>query len=121
MIYFDKQNLRACDVDDTLIMHRPNKFTSAVVDIENPYDGITRRYDLNRNMIKLIREEHARGNPILVWSRRGAPWAKAVVEALQLTDIVSLIMDKPMVYFDDKDVSEWMRDRVYIGPDESFK
>ncbi len=124
MIYFNKANLRMFDVDDTLIMHRILLITDSIdtqVEVVNPYSNESRNYRINQNMVKLLKEEYARGNPIVLWSRRGAAWAKAVAEALDLTQYVSLIMDKPMVYFDDRDVSEWMKDKIYIGPDESFK
>lgn len=123
MIYFDLSNPRMIDIDDTLVMHTPfvGKPKFEVIAIKNPYSEETVVYRVNTNMIKLLKEEYARGNPIVLWSRRGAAWARAVADALDLIQYVSLIMDKPMVYFDDKDVSEWLKDRVYIGPDDSFK
>ncbi len=120
MIYFDHSNLRMFDIDDTLVMHKEHGTTTRVL-VTNPYDNVKRQYEVNTNMVKLLKEEYARGNPIVLWSRRGAAWARAVAEALDLIQYVSLIMDKPMVYFDDKPVTDWLQDRVYIGPEDSFK
>jgi hydroxymethylpyrimidine pyrophosphatase-like HAD family hydrolase len=109
------------DVDDTLIMHDKVDPCTVYVTIVNPYDDKEYSYTINANMLKILTEEHARGHTIVVWSRRGWKWAEAVVIALNIFHIVTLVMDKPTVYFDDKPVEDWMKDRVYIGPNEIYK
>lgn len=112
------------DVDDTLIMsseelkHVPLK---EQVGVKDPLTNKTLWYRINQPMVRLLLEEAAKGSAVIVWSRGGHEWAKAVVEALNITDHVSYIMDKPLAYFDDKDISEWLKYRVYIGPDIRYK
>lgn len=113
------------DVDDTLVMHEnPNTNLLRLVDEVRVHDTVENR-DIrvrkNRPMIRLLLEEHARGSYITVWSKGGFAWAASVIEALDLNAYVHVIMTKPTVYMDDKDVSEWLRDRVYLAPDSIYK
>jgi hypothetical protein len=122
MIILDKENLRMVDVDDTLVMHRTSQYDCLrSVVVKDPLGGPSILLDKNFAMIRLIKEEHARGATIVVWSRGGYQWAKNVVEALKLESYVTMIMSKPTIYFDDKPVEEWLKDRVYIGPNEKYK
>lgn len=121
MIVLEKENIKPFDVDDTLVMHDREPCNSDTVMIVDPYSSFKVFLAKNHPMIRLLKEEKARGGTIVVWSRGGYAWAKAVVEALELEPYVDLIMSKPMVYFDDKDVSEWLKDRVYIGPNTRYK
>ena len=120
MIRFKGENTSPYDVDDTLVMHNLGDERD-IVYIEDPYSGDTIQMRPNRPMIRLLKEEHARGNPVIVWSRGGEQWAYAVVLALKLEDIVSMTMAKPHRYFDDRKVSDWMTDQIYIGPDTRYK
>lgn len=112
------------DVDDTLIMsseeldHIPLK---EQVGVSDPLTGDIIWYRINQPMLRLLREEADKGSCIIVWSRGGYKWAHAVVEALGIHDIVDFVMDKPLAYFDDKEISEWLKYRVYIGPDIRYK
>lgn len=129
MKIIDKENLRMWDIDDTLVMHNPygpstaEKFRAfgaiAVVDPLNVNNKII--VYKNEPMIRLMQEEYARGSTNIVWSRGGYEWAKNVIEALGLTELVHTVMSKPLVYMDDKPVEEWMKDRVYIGPTTPYK
>lgn len=114
------EKLVMVDVDDTLVMHsvRPAGLKITLVD---PYDGRSVILEINENMVRLVKEEHKRGSTIVVWSRGGYQWANEVVIALGLEDVVSLVMSKPLVYFDDKPVTDWLTDRVYIGPNTPYK
>jgi hypothetical protein len=116
-----KKPPRPFDVDDTLVFPFSANMPGPKVKI---YDVITDKYltmTANESMIRLMKEEKHRGGHIIVWSRGGEEWARNVVVALKLDDIVDTTMDKPLVYFDDLDVSEWMKDRVYIPPTVSYK
>ncbi len=110
------------DVDDTLVMHEQEEPTADIVYVKDILDD-TRKVKLraNTNMIRLVKEESTRGSAIVVWSRGGYNWAANVIEALELEDYVTMIMSKPLAYFDDKPASEWLTDRVYIGPDNAYK
>lgn len=111
------------DVDDTLVMHdTQGVYEEDIITVMDPLNQ-KNRIELvpNKNMIRLLREEKSKGATIIVWSRGGYKWANTVVKALGLESCVHMIMTKPLVYFDDKDVTEWMKYRVYIGPNDSYK
>lgn len=122
----ESERIVFCDCDDTLVMHHKSKETPEVRVI-NPFDkeyvkdNRTCLLYKNMPMIRLLKEEKQRGAYIIVWSRGGFAWAKAVVEALKLETYVDQVMSKPLTYMDDKDISEWLKDRVYIGPDVRYK
>ena len=72
-------------------------------------------------MVRLLKEESHRGSHIVVWSRGGYEWATNVLKALCIEDYVDQVMSKPSAYFDDKDISEWLKYRVYLKPDTIYK
>lgn len=111
-----------CDVDDTLVMHTHGATPSdLVVDVPCRVTGETLRMVVNEAMVRLVKEEQNRGATIIVWSRGGFQWAKDVVEAVGLKSYVTLVMSKPITYFDDKPVDEWLKDRVYLSPTTPYK
>ncbi len=88
------------------------------------YDAVDQKYlhlKYNPNMVRLLREEHERGSYIIVWSRSGWKWAKNAVIALGLETYVDRVMSKPIVYFDDTEIQDWLKDRVYIAPSTVYK
>lgn len=112
-----------CDVDDTLVMHkeeRPGGWDNVAI-VPDRVTGKDLVLLVNTAMVKLVREEKHRGATIVVWSRGGYEWAADVVTALGLEDVVELVMSKPLVYFDDKPVQEWLTDRVYLPPTAAYK
>jgi len=116
-----KKPPRPFDVDNTLVFPLSANMPGPKVEI---YDAITQNFltmTANESMIRLMQEEKHRGGHIIVWSRGGQEWASNVVEALHLTRVVDTVMEKPLVYYDDLDVSEWMKDRVYIPPTVGYK
>lgn len=121
----DNHNPVFFDVDDTLILSSENAYPalpgSKFVTINDPITNKTLDYKINEPMIRLLEEEVAKNSFVVVWSRGGYQWAQAVVLALKLEDKVNLVMAKPMVYFDDKEVSDWLKYRVYISPDIRYK
>lgn len=112
------------DVDDTLVMHSVPELMkdSELVYVPDPLDK-SRDIRLRKNlpMIRLLKEEYSRGGLIIVWSKGGFQWAKNVVEALGLEEHVHYVMTKPRAYCDDKDVSSWLKERIYIEPGISYK
>ncbi len=122
MIVTKVENIRPVDVDGTLIIHTRDTITASErIDVVDPLTGKNIRVRINKAMVRLLKEEHHRGSYILVWSRGGYEWARNVIQALDLVPYVHQIMSKPLVYLDDTDVSGWMKDRVFIGPDEKYK
>lgn len=113
-----------CDVDDTLVMHADDIEGLPNEEIAFITDAVTRRtVKLRKNMpmIRLLQEENVRGAYTIVWSRGGFEWASAVIEACDLKPYVHQVMSKPLVYLDDKPVQEWLKDRVWLGPDTKYK
>lgn len=114
------------DIDDTLVMHELAKDVQGFtyVDVADPiYDDTFIRMKVNEPMVRLVREEIARGSQICYWSRGGFQWAKNVLEALDLDSYQSeqLVLTKPFAYFDDSPVDKWLVDRVYLKPDVCYK
>lgn len=109
------------DVDDTLILTSKSlDYTKEIVNVPDPISGIC-KFNINDAMVRLLKEEHHRGSFVIVWSRGGYEWAEAVVKALGLEDYVDVVMEKPTVYFDDKDIHEWLPYRVFISADTKYK
>lgn len=109
------------DVDDTLVMHRDPKSEGIKIDV---YDALSKRHIrliANLPMIRLLKEEKHRGSHVVVWSRGGYEWAANVIRALELVKYVDEVMSKPMAYFDDKSIEEWLPYRVYMTPETIYK
>jgi hypothetical protein len=114
-----RENIRPFDVDGCLIV-RPEQSDLNV----SVYDAVTEefiRVGVNRSMVRLLMEERQRGSYIEVWSRSGWEWAENVVRALGLVDHVDLVKSKPTIYFDDTPIQDWLKDRVFIGPEVEYK
>lgn len=113
-----------CDVDDTLVMHGDDLTLLCPLDIVEINDPISKRkirLRKNHAMIRLVKEEFTRGAHIFVWSRGGFDWASSVVIALGLKPYVHYVLSKPLVYLDDKNVEQWLKDRVWISPNTKYK
>lgn len=121
MIITKNENIRPFDVDNCLIIHTSDKTILDSVRVIDPVTKKTLVFRKNLSMIRLLKEEHQRGGHIIVWSRGGWEWARNVVQALNLEPYVHQVLSKPVVYFDDTPVKKWMKDRVFIGPDEPYK
>lgn len=121
MIVNKNENIRPFDIDGCLVFVSKDLSNAEIVEVVDPVNAGTITMHINKNMVRLLLEEHQRGGYILVWSRGGWEWARNVVLALGLDDYVHEVMSKPLVYFDDTPVTKWMKDRVFIGPDERYK
>jgi hypothetical protein len=68
--------------------------------------------------VEHIKDFHARGHNIIVWSQGGALWARQVVLALGIEDIITACLSKPQWVFDDKPIEAWLCDkqRSYVNP-----
>lgn len=123
MLTIKSEQLRPFDVDCNLIFPLNDFDSGPVAYVDDPIskDGSQIKVRINKNMVRLMEEEYARGAYIIVWSRGGWEWARNVVKALGLGHMVSLVLSKPLVYFDDTPVEQWMKDRVFIGPDVAYK
>lgn len=116
------ENIKPFDVDDTLVLPAaPGNVEAKHIDIIDPVTHKILKMRIHEPMVRLLEEEYHRGSYVIVWSRGGYEWATTVVRALGLEDKVHQVMSKPMTYFDDKEVSEWLTDRVYLSPDVHYK
>lgn len=123
MTIIKNENVSPFDVDETLILHLPIE-QIALKDRVSVYDPVDKGFiilGINRPMVRLLKEEFQRGSHVIVWSRGGHEWAANVVKALDLSKQVHLVMTKPLVYFDDKAVADWLPYRVYLKPDTVYK
>jgi hypothetical protein len=99
------------DVDNTLVMWCTDL---PDVEIKDPYGKGVIKLKKHNKHIKLMKDYHARGCQIIVWSAGGRAWAKAVVKALKLKKYVDIILTKPVKLVDDLDCKEWMGPRIYL-------
>lgn len=111
------------DVDDSLVMHLPVELHKdyRTVKIVDEIEGKTITMVVNEPMVRLLKEEASRNRLVIVWSRGGELWAEAVVKALKLEKYVDLIMEKPVVYYDDKPIEDWLPYRVYLPYTQLYK
>lgn len=80
------------DVDDTLIMWSED------------HGG----WSPHEEHIALVKQFHARGQKIVVWSAGGVEWAVKAIEWLKLENYVDLVVSKPAWFIDDLPASEFL-------------
>lgn len=115
------ENIAPFDVDDTLVVHKEDLRGLKTVWVKDPACNEEVKLGINMAMVKVLKEEKYRGSTIIVWSRGGWEWAKNVVEALGLQDSVDYVLTKPDTVYDDKPVTEWLTQRVYLAPGTYYK
>lgn len=103
------------DVDDTILMHDLSAFPEekriTVTCNGRDFVGVP-----NTKNINLLIKFYKLGYDVILWSKTGASWAKAVGEALDLGQYVSYYLSKPDFILDDREVSQWMGPRCYRDP-----
>jgi len=103
------------DVDDTLIFWRlPKNYKGPKVKVKH-YEGegmfaqnFTKTFAINTAAVDALKVYKKNGHNIVVWSAGGCNWAREVVYALGLRELVDVIVDKPTLIFDDLSADEWM-------------
>lgn len=114
------------DVDDTLIMWLGGcDLEDAVnagitLDIPDPSGRMSNTVVVNDAHVDLLKRYKGKGKFIIVWTASGYEWGQRVVETLNLTEYVDLVMTKPAKYVDDTDANEWM-EHVYLGTPKASK
>jgi len=69
----------------------------------------------HKRHIEELKNHHARGHVVVVWSAGGYTWAKEVVDFLGLASYVDLIACKPDWWYDD-----WNSDKVLTKSSHVF-
>lgn len=123
MRVFPYERVIPCDIDETLVLHEKPLQYARQITIEDPLaPGKFITLGVNEPMLKIVEDEIERGAFIIFWSRSGYAWAEAVTHELGLVaPHHSIICTKPVSYIDDKDASEWLKDRVYVNPNFTYK
>lgn len=93
----------AFDIDDTLVTWGNPHVTK---DVELRWLQVPGRpsflVGVHTKHIQNLKDHFRRGHPVVVWSAGGEEWAAAVVESLELTNYVDLVMSKPTWFYDDQ-------------------
>ncbi len=120
MITIENERVIFFDVDDTLILWEiiPGEET---ITFKCAFTGDFLQVIPHLQNITLLKEKHARGYTVVVWSQGGFAHAQAVVKALGLEQHVALCMNKPSCYVDDLDANAWMPKRVYLDYKKRYK
>lgn len=84
-----RQNVIFVDVDDTLVRQAGSK--------RIPMPSVIAR----------VRELHAQGSLLYLWSSGGADYARASAVELGIEHCFNGFLPKPDVYLDDQSVDEW--------------
>jgi len=121
MIVIEDKPIAYFDVDDTLIMWEEHLINQE--DLTDP-----KTVQIN-NMIMLVHKVHveimkkhkARGHTIVVWSQGGSEWAELAVKALELEEVVDIIMPKPYWAYDDLPYDKALGERKYIPYNSDLK
>lgn len=113
-----KDNVAFFDVDDTLIMYKyPEHREDEAIDICIEGSLMSAHVIPHHWHIAQLKLHKAWGNGVVVWSRSGYDWCKAVVEKLGLTDYVDLVIAKPFYYYDDKPCCKILGEHRYTPDD----
>lgn len=107
------------DVDDTLIMwgRKYREGRTDIIRVEDPFLRESMTFVPNITHINILKRNHLQGRQVVVWSAAGFLWAKTIVEKLGLEEYVTLILQKPTIYVDDKAIDTWKPQRIYLDTD----
>ena len=111
------EDLLPFDIDFTLIMHGKIKKGQRCISYTCPYTKEQLTVRVNEPMVAVLKERLARGSTILVWSKSGYRKAVAVMKALKISHPNLYVTSKFKDYADDKDISTWSGERIWLDPD----
>ncbi|MDB4330122.1 hypothetical protein N9948_00105 [bacterium] len=103
------KDIECFDVDGTLIDVGARKEGEKTVTFFNPNGNCYETNNIHEghiNAIKLLKEA---GKIIIVWSHSGAEYTENLIKALEMTEYVDYVSDKPCRYFDDMKADDWMK------------
>ena len=101
-------NVAFFDIDDTLIKWRVDKSKEVIKFVCRGHELVGN--PIRSNIDELI-VQALKGSSIVIWSRGGSDWGKAVVEGLGIEKYVDVITTKPTQLYDDLDPSVWLPKR----------
>lgn len=110
MIELDDRPTVYFDVDNTLILwNKPAENTTIFLD---NYGEVA----VHEEHVNSLKQHSVRGHHVVVWSQGGAAWAATVVELLNLTEYVTLVISKPRWFYDDLSSDKWLpeTDRIFL-------
>jgi len=93
------------DMDETLVLwnYEPtNEILNKLVTVDGT--GLLP----NESMIISMKRNKIRGFGIILWTHSSMELANKIVKALGLEKVVDLIIPKPVRYYDDRPVEEWI-------------
>lgn len=108
------------DVDDTLAMGDLSEYDFKERLIINYVNGPITVVPNQKN-VNLLTLFYKLGYTVIVWSKTGADWAKAVTEALEIQDMVAAYLTKPTFILDDQEVTKWIGPRRWRDPKGTLK
>lgn len=109
-----KHHIMCFDVDQTLVMWpETGLIRSKCVICYDVHTADTHYLLPNKAHIKLLKKAKAKGKCVIVWSSGGWEWASEVVDVLDLSVYVDIIMDKPEHMVDDLPLEKW-GNRIYL-------
>lgn len=111
------EDLLPFDVDDTIVMHGKIRKGQRTVAYTCPYTDEQKIVRVNEPMVQVLRERLARGTSVLVWSKSGYKKAVAILRALKIDHKNLYVTSKFKDYADDKDISTWSGERIWLDPD----
>jgi hypothetical protein len=114
------EDLLPFDVDFTLIMHGKIKKHHKVICYTCPYSKQQLTVRVNEPMVAVLKERLARGSTVMVWSKSGYKKAEAVLRALNIDHANLYVTTKFRDYADDKPISEWSGERIWLDPDSGY-
>lgn len=99
------------DVDQTLIDWECPENEK---DFELEHGGVIMRGKVMTKHVERIKMHKFWGNGVVVWSKSGYSFAKAVVEKLGVKEYVHFVSAKPSWYYDDKKCEQFMGERRFL-------
>ena len=106
MFTLENDKVVCFDVDSTLVFFKepdPEKHPNSRYLFVN---GL--KIWVNNRVENKIVQHYQRGWCVVVWSQSGNWWAKQVIEKLGLEEYVTMVLTKPLRYYDDYSSEDWL-------------
>lgn len=132
MIVLEHNRLVFFDVDDTLIKWKDTEgkvYKEAITIIRYLQDlddkgkekgkfPIKEEIIPHKKHIRLLKGYKKRGFTVVVWSHGGWEWARDVIKALKLEKYVALVLEKPILTYDDLPPRQILGAPIWIKDEE---